>query len=47
MLKRCNRKTCTTFCKWCVLAWAGLPLEHGMWEWTRLERLLPLIGLHV
>lgn len=47
MRQHCSRQSCKRFCAWCVLAWAGLPLEHGMWEWTGLYHLLPLVGLHI
>jgi hypothetical protein len=46
-MRHCNKETCRRLCMYCILQWAGLPLEHGLWEWTRLERLLPLIGLHI
>ena len=45
-MKRCTTR-CSKLCLWCVLQAAGLPLEHGMWEWTGASRFLPLIGLHI
>lgn len=32
---------------YCFVAYVGLPLEHGMWEWTHTAKFLPLIGLHI
>lgn len=45
--RKCNIGGCRRVCIWCFMAWIGLPLEHGLWEWTGMARFLPLIGLHI
>lgn len=47
LLCRCSDDKRIRVCLWCVGLWLSLPLEHGLWEWTRMETFLPLIGLHI
>jgi hypothetical protein len=46
-MRKCKNR-CTKFCVWCVLAWAGLPIEHAAWEWVPgATAVLKAIHLHV
>lgn len=47
MFTRCKGGKCRRVCLWGIMAWLGLPLEHGLWEWTGMARFLPLVGLHI